>query len=488
MQYLPPASDPSATLANIELEQGILGTLLGDTEIRMWPQIVNKLKPEHFAEPLHSRIFEAGLKLTAMGTPATAITLKTYFAKDNTLEEIGGVAYLASLMGNALTNMEFRGAIDVLPDLAARRAFLKAQQDVAETAQAIAPGETFRPALAKHIETLQQLFDNGGAQRTSATFTEGAEAMVDRIGRMKRGEADPNAIKTGIAALDRQTGGLHRGEYVILGARPSMGKTAMALQIAYNVARGGGGVLYFSLEMPTASLIPRLASTHLWTASGATNIPYNRIMRGDLSELETRWLSAFAREIDGWPFLIDDAPGLTPAEMEARAQVAKSRLERNGRDLSLIVVDHLHKMRQPGTQSKVAEYTEISARLAEMAKRLNCPVLTLAQLNRSVESRDDKRPQLSDLRESGSIEQDADVAMFLYRPAYYLERDRHDDMGKEAERIQTLRAVQNRLDVIIEKQRSGSVGTVELYCDIANNAVHDNSDGPTPTIGREYAA
>lgn len=485
MHALPPPSEASS-LVNIELEQGLLGTLLSDTEIRMWPQITGRLKPEHFAEPLHSRIFEAGLKLTALGTPATAIALKTYFSKDGTLEEIGGVAYLGRLMASAFTDMEFRGAVEMLPDLAARRAFINASQNVADVAQAVAPGETFRPALAQHIEELQQLFDRGGGRRTTSTFSEGAEAMVDRIARMKRGEADPNAIKTGIAALDKQTGGLHRGEYLILGARPSMGKTALALQIAYNIARAGGGVLYFSLEMPRDLLIPRLASTHLWTPSGATSVPYTRILRGELTEMEARWMSSFARETDGWPFLIDDAAGLTPAEMESRAQVAKARFERNGRDLSVIVVDHLHKMRQPGTQSKVAEYTEISARLAEMGKRLNCPVLTLAQLNRSVESRDDKRPQLSDLRESGSIEQDADVAMFLYRPAYYLERDKHADMGKEAERIQALRACQNRLDVIIEKQRSGAVGTLELHCDVACNAVHDWSD--VPAAGLEVVA
>lgn len=486
MNYLPPPGVDNSPLINIELEQAILGTLLCDTEIRLWPQIAGKLKPEHFSEPLHSRIFEAGLKLTALGTPATAIALKTYFTKDGTLEEIGGMTYLASLAAQVITAMEFRGALDVLPDLAARRAFVNASQEANEAAQVVAPGESFQSALAKHIDGLQQLFDKGIARASLSTVTDGAEAMVDRVNRMKLGEADPNAIKTGIAAIDRQTGGLHRGEYIILGARPSMGKTAMALQVAYNIARAGGGVLYFSLEMPRDLLIPRLTSTHLWTASGATNLPYSRILRGDLSDMETRWLSSFARETNGWPFLIDDAAGLTPAEMESRAQVAKSRFERNGRDLSVIVVDHLHKMRHPGMQSKVAEYTEISARLAEMAKRLNCPVLTLAQLNRSVEGREDKRPQLSDLRESGSIEQDADVAMFLYRPAYYLERDKHADMGKEADRLQALRECQNRLDVIIEKQRSGAVGTIELHCDVACNAVHDWSD--VPTMGLEVVA
>jgi replicative DNA helicase len=228
--------------------------------------------------------------------------------------------------------------------------------------------------------------------------------------------------------------------------------------------------------------MPRMASCHLWLASGATSIPYSRILRGQVNDLEARWISSFARETSSWPFLIDDAPGLSPSEMEARAQVAKARLERNGHSLDLVVVDHLHKMRQPGAQSKVAEYTEISARLAEMAKRLNCPVLTLAQLNRGVEGRDDKRPQLSDLRESGSIEQDADVAMFVYRPAYYVGRERHADSNKEIERIEALQAVKNRMDVIIEKQRSGPIGTVELWCDVENNVIRDYASGPMPSL------
>lgn len=478
--------DDSVDLTNLELEQGILGALLLDTENTLWPQIAEQIKPEHFAEPLHSRIFEAVAKLAAAGTPPTPMMVQTYLAKDATLAEIGGVGYLASLASNAVTPMQVRSGVELLEDLADRRAFLNASKEAEEAAQTVTVGEPFRQALARHIEAMQMLFDKGSTRKTTSTLGEGGHALVERIARMRRGEADPNAIPTGIAALDRQTGGLHRGEYIILGARPSMGKTALALQVAYNIARNGGGVAYYSLEMPRDLLMPRVASCHLWTANGATNIPYSRILRGEVNDREARWISSFAHEIDAWPFLIDDAPGLSPSEMEARAQVAKARLERSGRTLDLVVVDHLHKMRQPGAQGKVAEYTEISARLAEMAKRLNCPVLTLAQLNRSVEGRDDKRPQLSDLRESGSIEQDADVAMFVYRPAYYLERERHADSNKEIERIQSLDVVKNRLDVIIEKQRSGPISTVELWCEVENNIVRDRSEGPVP--GLEYAA
>ena len=252
-----------------------------------------------------------------------------------------------------------------------------------------------------------------------------------------------------------------------------MGKTALAVQLAMNVAGAGGGVFYASLEMPTALLMPRLASAKLWTPGTNNCLHYQTILRGDLNPQEWRFVQSAADEMKAWPFIIDDAPGLNAPELEARAQVAKAKFERGGKSLDLVVVDHLHKMRHAGAQSKVTEYTEISSRLAEMAKRLDCPVLALAQLNRGVESRDDKRPQLADLRESGSIEQDADTVMFVYRPSYYLERERHSNPAKEADRMAQAEKAAGKLELIIEKQRSGPIGTVELWCDVAANVVRD---------------
>lgn len=297
----------------------------------------------------------------------------------------------------------------------------------------------------------------------------------NRVARMRAGEPDRNAISTGIAALDAQTGGMHRGEYIILGGRPSMGKTALGVQLAYNVAQNGGGVFYASLEMPVPLLTPRIVACHLWMP-GTQNIEYQAVLRGHLNEQQARFVASAADEMNHWPFIIDDAPGLSAGELEARALVSKSRLEQGGKSLDLVVVDHLHKMRHAGSQSKVAEYTEISARLAEIAKRLDCPVLALAQLNRAVEAREDKRPQLADLRESGSIEQDADTVLFVYRHAYYLERIRCTKADAEAGRLADLDAVRDKLEVIIEKQRSGPIGTVELFCAMAANVVRDPSD------------
>jgi replicative DNA helicase len=194
---------------------------------------------------------------------------------------------------------------------------------------------------------MQQLFDDGSEQRTSFTPGEAASAMVERVKRMRTGEADPNAIQTGIASLDKFTGGFHRGEYIVLGARPSMGKTALATQIAYNVAGNHRGTFYASLEMPIPLIAPRFASCRLWSPDRLTGIEYQNILRGEVDERSMRWLESAADELNAWPITIDDAAGLIPAELEARAQIAKAKFERQGIRLDLVVVDHIHKMRQP---------------------------------------------------------------------------------------------------------------------------------------------
>ncbi|HUQ36674.1 MAG TPA: DnaB-like helicase C-terminal domain-containing protein [Aestuariivirga sp.] len=458
--------------SNLEVEQAVLGSLLSDNALMYWPQVSGLLAPDHFAEPVHSRIFNALSTLCSAGKPATPLTLKSAFEKDETLQEIGGFVYLARLMSSAVPLLSLRPHAELLRDLSARRVVIEAATKLIEDAGTVTIDETFRPTLASHVEAMQALFDDGSTRKTTYTLAEASAAMVDRVTRIRSGEIDRNAIKTGIAALDRLTGGLHRGEYVILGGRPSMGKTALAVQLAYNIAEGGGGVFYASLEMPVPLLTPRLTSCRLWTP-GAAVVSYQNLIRGLVNDMEMRWVESAAKEMKSWPLVIDDAPGLSAPELEARIQVAKSKMERNGKTLDLVIVDHLHKMRQPGQTSKVNEFTEISSRLAEMAKRLDCPVLALAQLNRSVESRDDKRPQLSDLRESGSIEQDADTVLFTYRPAYYLERQRLAGAAAESDRMAELADVKNKMEVLIEKQRSGPIGALDLWCDMAANVVRD---------------
>ena len=473
--YASANNEPLLPPHNTEAEQGLIGALLADSATT-WPLVRAALKPAHFFEPVHSRLYEAIDILASAGKIASPVTVKNAFDKDETLAEIGGSQYLAQLVSHAALRASLKDYAELLRDLAARRSAMTAAQDLITDASTIAAHEPFRPAIASHIHEMQQLFDDGSERRTSFTLGEASAAMVDRVKRMRAGEADPNAIKSGIASLDKFTGGFHRGEYIILGARPSMGKTALATQIAYNVAGQRRGTFYASLEMPTPLITPRFASCRLWSADRLTSIEYQRIIRGEVDERSMRWLESAAEELKAWPITIDDEAGLTAAEVEARAQIAKAKFERQDMTLDLVVVDHIHKMRHPGSLSKVSEYTEISARLAEMAKRLDCPVLALAQLNRGVEARDDKRPQLADLRESGSIEQDADTVLFAYREAYYLERRRCADPGAEADRMADLSKVANQLELIIEKQRSGPIGTIDLWCDMASNVVRDPAE------------
>jgi replicative DNA helicase len=475
----------SHTLSNLEVEAAVLGAVLGDASGNLAPQVLPFLRPEHFSDALHARIFETITKIWSVGGSTSVLGIKSYLEGDATLKDLGGMSFLSSLIANACIPVSLKSNCDLLRDLAARRSAADLSSDLAKSATALEPGASFRPVLADHIERLQILFDDGDGRKTGYTLGEAAQALVERVQRIRAGEIDRNAIRTGIAALDHFTGGLHRGEYVILGGRPSMGKTAVAVQIARNVAERGGGVFYSSQEMPVHLLVPRFVSCRLWTPGGATNVDYQRILHGQVSDMQIRWISSISQELDGFPLFIDDAPGMSAAELEARAQVAKSKLERKGLSLDLVIVDHLHKMRHSSALSKVSEYTEISSRLAEMAKRLDCPVVALAQLNRSVEGRDNKRPQLADLRESGSIEQDADTVMFCYRPAYYLERQRCDDPMREANRLAELDKVAHHLELIIEKQRSGPIGTVELYCDMASNVIRDLADMPA---GVEKAA
>ena len=458
-------------LVNLEVEQAVLGALLSRPDA--WALTGGQLKPNHFGEALHARIFDKMLAMHTAGQTVSAMALVTYLNNDEALKEVGGQAYLAHLTAVACINLQVSSNAMLIRELASRREAIVLASALSEAAQVIAMDQPFRISIAQHIESAQRIFEAGTARKTSFTLSEAGSDMLSRLERIRTGEVDRNAIKTGLGSLDRMTGGLRRGEFCILGGRPSMGKTALAVQLAMNVAEAGSGVFYASLEMPTALLTPRLASAKLWTPGTNNCLHYQRILRGDLNPQEWRFVQSAAEEMKAWPFVIDDAPGLNAPELEARAQIAKAKFERAGKSLDLIVVDHLHKMRHAGAQSKVTEFTEISSRLAEMAKRLDCPVLALAQLNRGVESRDDKRPQLADLRESGSIEQDADTVMFVYRPSYYLDRERHSNPAKEADRMARAEQTTGKLELIIEKQRSGPIGTVELWCDIACNVVRD---------------
>ena len=455
-------------LVNLEVEQALLGAILANNTSLAH---VGKLGPQHFADTLHARIFEAAADMIRTGKFASPLTLASAFATDTTLQDIGGIAYLgrlAALAGPAVGVRTYAGDIC---DLADRRTVTAVANNlVAEASDG--GSKDFREKLAMGIANMTSIFDGSRERQTQFALATAATDVLDRLDRMRAGETDRNAIPTGFNCLDRMTGGMRRGELIIWGGRPSMGKTALCTQLMTNVSRAGFGVAFFSLEMPVAQITPRFLSGHVW-GPGGPNIPYQRILQGAVSADEARWLRSAAADFKTWPLTIDDDAGLTAVEIEARCRVIASRLQTQGKSLDLVVVDHIHKMRHPGASSRVAEYSVISAGLAEAAKRLDCPLLALAQLNRGVEGRDDKRPSLADLRESGAIEQDADTVAFLYRAGYYLERHRCRDPQAESDRLADLDAVVNKLELIIAKQRSGPIGTVDLWADMPSNVVLD---------------
>jgi replicative DNA helicase len=462
---------------NLEAEQALLGTLMAHPET--WAHVGMTLRSEHFFEPVHARIYDVVITLNREGSTVSPLVLKTYFERDDSLQEIGGWEYLVRLTALATVPFHTPDLARLIRDLGQRRQVIEMAGELIEASHDMRPGEGIQPAVAEAVSALSSLVHAGsGEHRTTYTLAEAAIDLVDCVAGIWQGVPDRDAIPTGLASLDALIGGLHRGEYVVLGGRPSMGKTALVVQIAMNVTERGGGVFYASLEMPCRALTPRIISARIWTENRP--VPYSRIARGAIDEDEWRWVTSGAKEIETWPLIIDDGPGRSAPEIEALARVARAKLEAKGKTLDLVVVDHLHKMRHSGVASKVQELTEISAGLAEMAKRLHVPVLALAQLNRSVEGREDKRPTLADLRESGSIEQDADAVLLAYREAYYLARNldsqRPRSIEIEANLMADLEAAHHRFELIIAKQRNGPTDTVRLWCDMPSNVIRDPED------------
>lgn len=471
-----PREDYAEPPHNLEAEQVLLGSLLAYPEA--WTIVADKLKPEHFHEPLHARIYAKAMELSTEGRFVSPVILKSHLEGDEALAQVGGMTYLSRLIGSmAGPLVSISDYAELVRSLSDRRLVIDASSQMKNFAADETDNTEFRKGLSAHIADLMSTFENGSRRKSTYTMQEAGGDALRRLEGLSSGAPDPHAVQSGVPEIDRMTGGFRRGEYIVIGARPSMGKTAKAVQLALNVASRGGGVAYFSLEMPTPILFPQFWASRLWTP-GAFNSSYQDILRGNVAPERRRYLAQVVEELQGWPIIIDDEPGLSAHELEARARVIGARLRSKGGNLDLVIVDHIHKMHSPGAQNRVAEYSEISAALAEAAKRLNAPLVALAQLSRGVEGREDKRPTLSDLRESGAIEQDADTVAFLYRPGYYLERQRGKDSRDDIGRVQQLAACSHSLEFILAKQRSGPIGTVDLWADMASNVILDRSEAP----------
>ncbi len=465
-----PASDSAPRPHNIEAEQALLGALLVNNEV--YDRVADMLRPEHFYDPVHGRIYEvieARIQRNALASP---VTLKAFFEDDPGLAELGGPAYLARLAGAAISIFAARDYAQMIHDLAIRRELIELGHEIAGRAAEMSVDSDPADQIVEAEQRLYTLAEQGNAETGFRSFLSAvtdavrvANAAYDRDGGLA-------GLATGLTDLDRQLGGLHPSDLLILAGRPSMGKTSLATNIAFNVARryrkglrpdgtegavDGGVVGFFSLEMSAEQLAARILSE-------ASEVPSAQIRRGDMTEEEFRRFLEAAKELESCPLFIDDTPALPISQLAARAR----RLKRT-EGLDLLVVDYLQLVRPARSRgdSRVNEVSEITQGLKAIAKELDIPVLALSQLSRQVESREDKRPQLADLRESGSIEQDADVVMFVYRAEYYKEREKPGEDDQDA--ITRWQAEMDRLsgkaEVIIGKQRHGPIGTVELSFD-----------------------
>jgi len=451
---------------SIEAEQQLLGAILTNNDI--FDRVSNLIGPQHFHEPVHARVFEVAAVRIARGNLASPVTLKTFLEDDEGLKELGGPAYLARLAGAAISSFAARDYAQMIHDMAVRRELIALGHEIAGRAARADVDLEPRDQIVEAEQRLYALAEQGQSDRGFQSFLSAVKDAVDVANAAYRRDGGLAGLSTGLTDLDRKLGGLHRSDLLILAGRPSMGKTSLATNIAFNIARAyrrgalpagdegavdGGVVGFFSLEMSAEQLAARVLSE-------ASEIPSTNIRRGDLTEAEFRRFVDAAKTLESCPLFIDDTPALPISQLAARAR----RLKRT-HGLDVLIVDYLQLVR-PATarDNRVNEVSEITQGLKAIAKELDIPVIALSQLSRQVESREDKRPQLSDLRESGSIEQDADVVMFVFREEYYAEREKPSDdkLDQIAAWQDRMERLHGRAEVIIGKQRHGPIGTVEL--------------------------
>src|SRR5689334_241111 len=452
--------------ANVEAEQALLGALLYDNAA--FERLGDNLQSRHFYEPFHQRLFASIEINVRKGQLAEPILLAEQFARDPAFEELGGVRYLADLVDRAPPAANAPDYARAVYDLALRRDLIRIGGDIAAMAQKGDVELSARDQIEQAEQKLFSLAETGGVSQGFVTFADALHGAVAMAAEAHSREGGLAGLSTGLIDLDQKIGGLHPSDLMILAARPSMGKTSLACNIAFDVARHyawepqpdgskktvrGGVVAFFSLEMSAEQLAMRL----LAEASGVSG---DRLRKGEIDASEFGRIRDAALEIQDAPLYIDATGGITLAKLTARARRLKRMV-----GLDLIIIDYLQLVTTGagGPDNRVQEVSMITQGFKALAKELNVPVIALPQLSRQVENREDKKPQLSDLRESGSIEQDADMVMFVYREEYYLSRleprentqDHFDWQAKMDE-------VRGLAEIIIGKQRHGPIGTVRL--------------------------
>ncbi len=465
-----PAMDAASNLDslphNIEAEQQLLGAILTNNDI--FDRVASIIQPHHFYDPVHQRIYEVASARIQKNALASPVTLKAFLGDEPGLQALGGPGYLVKLAGAAISAFAARDYAQMIYDLAIRRELIGLGKEIADKAGNVDVASEPKEQIVEAEQALYKLGEQGQSESGFQSFLRAVTDAVNVANAAYQRDGGLAGVSTGLVDMDKKLGGLHRSDLLILAGRPSMGKTSLATNIAYNIAktykRGkltdgsegaveGGVVGFYSLEMSAEQLAARILSE-------AAEVPSEQIRKGDMTEAEFRRFVEAAKRLESCPLFIDDTPALPISQLAARAR----RLKRT-HGLDVLIVDYLQLVRPASAKdSRVNEVSEITQGLKAIAKELDIPVIALSQLSRQVEARDDKRPQLSDLRESGSIEQDADVVMFVFREEYYAEREKPsdeklDEMAAWQERMERLHG---KAEVIIGKQRHGPIGTVEL--------------------------
>ncbi len=458
--------------SNLEAEQALLGSILVNNDII--DEIANIIKPSSFYDPAHTKIYEVIETLNNKGMIANPITLKNFFEKDNMLDEVGGTEYLVKLTRFSGSTKQAIDYAKVIHEMYLRRELVLISDNLSSETL-----NTKEQSAEKIIEgTEKSLFDlaeRGSFSQSFLKFNQALDQTIEMATQAMKSDQGVVGVPTGLKDLDEKLGGLHKSDLVILAGRPGMGKTALATNIAYHAAQSlqsrqeQSSVAFFSLEMSSEQLSTRILSEQ-------ARIKSDDIRRGKVTEEEINRYIETSRNIYNLPLFIDETPAITIATLSNRARRIKRLF-----GVSLVVVDYIQLMRSPNTsrnENRVQEVSEITQGLKALAKELKVPVLALSQLSRAVEQRDEKKPQLSDLRESGSIEQDADVVMFVYREAYYLE-NKQPKLGsiEHAEWQSKMNDVNGLADIILGKQRHGPTGTVKVefegiytkFKDLSNN-------------------
>jgi replicative DNA helicase len=442
-----------------------------------------KLRPEHFHEALHGRIYEKIVALADRNMVATPVTLKPLFDADPAMADVGGTGYLARLTEQSGALIAAKDFAQQIYDLALLREMIRVGREMAagafDTAADVSPLTQIEDAEL----ALYKVAEQGEVAGTVKTFRQATREAVEMADRAMKSGGHLSGYTTGLNALNAKIGGLHKSDLVILAGRPAMGKTALATNIAFACAeraqrdaadgvdegkRSGAGVAFFSLEMSSDQLATRVLAEQ-------ANINSESLRMGKINQAEFNSLARAAGALSELPFYIDDTPALSIAALRTRAR----RLKRQ-RGVGLIVVDYLQLLRGSAktSENRVQEISEITRGLKTLAKELQVPVLALSQLSRAVENREDKRPQLSDLRESGTIEQDADIVLFVYREEYYhsLKQPDIEDGEKHAKWKADAERLHGLAEVIVAKQRHGSTGTVPLTFHKSTTKFADRAD------------